>query len=274
MKLIPTTLEPLFYLYCALIYNDNKTIRLPSPQVLVAENIVELLEGVGYKKVDMPDHRYQYILSLLQSPNYKTTDQIRPLHIDIIEYIKDLSELEELQVLFNTEKEQVEEHFSLYGDNLDKVTALFNKKFDFKSKYENVYVTRNIGKSGMLIPLEKECYLILGNISFYPNIRNLIHELLHAQLKEVNLKLTDNIRNVINNLPDEVYDNYKKPYTVVEESLVRAMVVLLTKNSDYFENEELSIQDKELVLPQTYFNKLNTDNKEVFNRDYLENLSI
>ena len=32
-------LEPLFYLYCALIYNENKTVSLPQPQLEVAETI-------------------------------------------------------------------------------------------------------------------------------------------------------------------------------------------------------------------------------------------
>jgi len=274
VKLIPISLEPLFYLYCALIYNDNRTIRLPSPQIGVADRIKKILEIKNYKKINMPDHRYQYLLSLLNSPNYRPTQNIKPTHTKIIEYIGALSEIEKLQNLYENEETQVKKHLKLYGTAFDNVTKLMDEAFDFKARFEKVYVTRNFGKSGMLIPLENECYLILGNSSYKPNIRNLIHEILHAQLKEVNLKVTDNVKKLIKELPKEVYDNYGRSYTIIEESLVRALVIYLTSNSMGFEKEEFSDQDTELILPKLYLEKLNSNPKKKLTKRYLENLSL
>lgn len=222
----------------------------------------------------MPDHRYQYLLSILAADKENTEDNIRPAHKEVISYIKTLAEVEELTELKNAENAQVEKHLNLYGDTFKKVTKLFKEVFDFESKYKNIYVTRNFGKSGMFIPANNDGYLILGNISYKPNIRNLIHELLHAQLEEVNIRITQNIKNVINNLPDEIYDNYKKPYTVVEESLVSALVIYLTQKSDAFEQEEFSEQDKGLVLSEFYLKILNQDNREILSKKYLENINI
>ena len=274
MNLVPTALDKLFFLYCALIYNENNTIRLFTPQLDVANDVKRILEKSSFEKIDMPDHRYQYLLSLLSTSNDGFKGEVKPEHLSIISYIEKLSKVEELQDLLNTERRQVEEHLDSYGDNFEKVTNLFKQTFDFDTKYTNIYVTRNFGKSGMFIPLENEGYLILGNISYKPNIRNLIHELLHTQLEEVNIKITQNIKEVINKLPNEVYDNYKRPYTVVEESMVRALVVYLTHKDSNFEVEEFSEQDKELALPELYLEKLNEDNKEILSKEYLENIEI
>ncbi|MBN1162401.1 hypothetical protein JXA34_01515 [Patescibacteria group bacterium] len=274
MKLIPITFDNLFYLYCALIYNNNKTIRLPTPQLEVAENIKRILGNKDFNKITMPDHRYQYLLSILATNKENTMDNIKPTHKEVVSYIKALAEVEKLTELKNAESAQVEEHLSLYGNAFEKVTNLFKESFDFESKYKNIYVTRNFGKSGMFIPVNMDGYLILGNISYKPNIRNLIHELLHAQLEEVNIKITQNIKDIINKLPDEVYDNYKKPYTVVEESLVRSLVVYLTYKNDEFEQEKFSEQDKELVLSESYLEILHQDNRIAFSKDYLENINL
>lgn len=272
MQLKPITLESLFYLYCALIYNENTTIRLPSPQIEVAEKIKKILEAANVDKLEMPDHRYQYLLSLLNSPNYIPAKDTKVTHVSTIKYIGQLSKLSQLNILWSAEKTQVEEHLQLYGNAFEKVTSLFNRVFEFKPKFETVYVTRNFDKSGMLIPAGNEAYLILGNLSFKPNIRNLVHELLHAYLEEINLKITENVKFIINKLPDDVYSNYKKPYTVVEESLVRALVVYLTGKNSEFIREEFSEQDRELVLPEKYLKILASDNKDSFSKQYLENL--
>jgi hypothetical protein len=274
MLLAPITLDQLFFLYCALIYNNNETIQLPTPQLKVAENIREILEEQKFEKIEIPDHRYQYLLSLLSSKDNRLKDSIKPEHFPIVSYVQNLSKTEKLQSLLRDEKAQVEEHLSQYGDSFQKVTNLFKKTFSFESKYSTIYVTRNFGKSGMFIPLEEEGYLVLGNIFSKPNIRNLIHELLHAQLEEVSIKVTPNIKRIINELPDKVYDNYKRPYAVVEESLVRALVVYLTRKSSDFEEEELSEQDLGLIMPELYLKKLEKDNKDILSKDYLENLEI
>lgn len=268
MNLKPTTLDSIFFLYCALIYNENKTIMLPSPQKEVAIKIKKILESARVLKIPMPDHRYQYLLSLLCSSRKDSH------HEEVISYIENLTKIEELQPLLKEENRQVKEHLNLYEDTFETVSNLFKNAFDFNSKYETIYVTRNFGKSGMFMPLDKEGYLILGNVSFKPNIRNLIHELLHAQLEEVNIKITQNIKDVINNLPDEIYDNYKKPYAVVEESLIRALVVYLTHKNGVLEPEEFSKEDMDLVLCGLYLDVLKRDNKEIFTKEYLEGIGL
>lgn len=274
MIIKPTTLEPLFYLYCALIYNDNKTIRLPQPQIEVAKNIKKILENNNVKKIQMDDHRYQYLLSILGTIDYQINEFTKQGHEPVLEYVKSLTQIEDLKPLGEKEKSQVEEHLGLYGDAFTNVQNLLNDTFDIKPKFETIYVTRNFDKSGMLIPLEKEAYLVLGNVSFKPNIRNLIHELTHAYLEKVNLKSTPTIKDVINKLPNEVYDNYKRPYVVMEDSMVRALVVYLTDKSELFQKEELSEQDKELVLTEKYLEKLYQDNQTRITKEYLENLEI
>ena len=222
----------------------------------------------------MDDHRYQYLLSILSTTDYQSNSTTKLGHELVLDYVKSLTQLEDLKPIWESEKVQVEEHLNLYDDVISKVQQLFNDFFDIKSKFETIYITRNFDKSGMLIPLEKEAYLILGNISYRPNIRNLIHELTHAYLKEINLKITSNIKNIINKIPDEIYDNYKKPYVVVEESMVRALVVYLTDKCESFQKEELSQQDKELVLTEKFLDRLYTDNITKISKEYLENIEI
>lgn len=274
MIIKPITLEPLFYLYCALIYTDNKTIRLPQPQLQVAEEIKKILEKNNIKKIEMDDHRYQYLLTILGTTDYQINEYTKQGHEPVLEYVKSLTQIEDLKPLWEKEKAQVEEHLSMYGDAFINVQELLNNTFDIKLKFETIYVTRNFGKSGMLIPLKTEAYLILGNISYKPNIRNLIHELTHAYLEEVNLKSTPIIKDVINKLPNEVYDNYKRPYVVMEDSMVRALVVYLTDKSELFQKEDLSEQDKELVLTEKYLDKLYQDNPTKLTKEYLENIEL
>ena len=274
MIIKPTTLEPLFYLYCALIYNGNKTIRLPQPQLQVAEEIKKILEKNNIKEIEMDDHRYQYLLTILGTTNYQINEYTKQGHEPVLEYIKSLTLIEDLKPVWEKEKSQVEEHLSMYGGAFTNAQELLNNTFDIKPKFETIYVTRNFGKSGMLIPLNTEAYLILGNISYKPNIRNLLHELTHAYLEEVDLKSTPTIKDVINKLPNEMYDNYKKPYAIMEDSVVRALVVYLTDRSELFQKEELSDQDRELVLTEKYLDKLYKDNPAKITKEYLENIEL
>ena len=126
----------------------------------------------------------------------------------------------------------------------------------------------------MCIPTKNAFYIVVSWNSSEPNVRNIIHEIMHAYVDEVELMISDNIKAIINNLPDEVFSNYKKAHTVVYESLVRALVVYLSSRDQSIENQRFSEDDIELQLPKRYLQKLENDSQEVISKEYLSNLQI
>lgn len=274
MNLKTQPIDKLFYLYCALVYNNNKTIRIPDSKHELVKKIVKMLKSKNVAQFRMDDHRYQYLLSLLNSENYEQSLQVNPNHVPVLTYIKLLSELPELQDLWKGEQVELNGYLTKYSEAINKIPEIFSKYFDFEPQVKDVIITRNVGKSGMLIPTSNVFYLIIGNITDEVNLRNLTHELLHAYLREANLPLNDDFRAKIDNLPAEILDNYKSDYTLIEEFVVRALVVYLSELEDFIPKQEFSEEDKLMKYPEIIYKNLKKEEVKKFSKDYFENLKI
>lgn len=261
-----------FYLYCALLFNDNQTVRYSKDTEALKEKVDEILDRNDFEHLSMPEHRYQYLLSVLNSNNFKPNEDTNKSHDEVLAYVKKLSELPEMQQLWEEEKKALHESLKEYDKPLIAVANLFKTRFDFEPAVNEFYVTRNWDKSGMRIPTKNAEYILVSWNSSKPNVRNIIHEIAHAYVDEIEIPVTENIKTIINNLPDEVFDNYKRAYTVVYESLVRALVIYLSNLDPNIEDQDFSQEDTELVLPKVYLEKLKHDSPKVITKDYLSTL--
>lgn len=263
-----------FFLYSALLFNNNETIRYSKNTEDLKAEVTTILERNSVDHLPMPDHRYQYLLSVLNSKDYESIEDNREAHREVLKYIKSLSDVPELQELWMKKRRELEEDLKNYITPIQEVTTLFKTYFDFEPKVSTFYVTRNWDKSGMCIPTKDSFYVITSWNSSKPNIRNIIHEIMHAYINEVELPISDEIKTVINNLPDEVFNYYKKSPTVVYESLVRALVIYLSRKFKNIEIQELSEDDISLQLPEMYLKKLEIDSPEVIAKEYLSKLAL
>ena len=263
-----------FFLYCALLFNNNESVRYSKNTVNLRVEVEKILELNNVEHISMPDHRYQYLLSVLNSNYYESTAETKKSHDEILKYVKSISELPEMKKLWEMERKELALSLKSYDKPIEAVKNLFKTYFDFEPKINNFYVTRNWDKSGMCIPTKGAFYVVASWNSSEPNVGNIIHEIMHAYVDEVELGLTDNIKTIINNLPDGIFSNYKKAYTVVYESLVRALVVYLSGKDKDIEDQVFSEDDIALQLPEKYLQRLETDSPKVISKDYLSHLTI
>ena len=263
-----------FFLYCALLYNNNESVRYSKNTENLKTAVTSILERNKVEHISMPDHRYQYLLSILNSNNYEPTEDIRKSHSEMLGYVKSISIIPEMQELWEENRNELSESLKSYDSPIKTVMNLFKTYFDFEPKVAKFYVTRNWDKSGMCIPTKDAFYIVASWNSSEPNVRNIIHEIMHAYIDEVELPISDGIKVIINNLPDEVFSNYKKAHTVVYESLVRALVVYLSGKDSDIESQKFSEDDIALQLPEKYLQKLKVDSPKVISKDYLSNLTI
>ena len=263
-----------FYLYCALLFNNNETVRYLKNTENLKVKVDKILERNNVERISMPDHRYQYLLSIMNSHNYEPTEDTKKMHSEILKHVKSISELPEMQKLWDKESKELSESLESYDKPVKAVTNLFKTYFDFEPKINKFYVTRNWDKSGMCVPTKEAFYIIASWNSSEPNVRNIIHEIMHTYVDEAELSISDNIKTIINNLPDKVFSNYKKAHTVVYESLVRALVIYLSSKDPDIENQMFSDEDIELQLPEKYLQKLESDSPEIISKVYLSNLTI
>ena len=263
-----------FFLYCALIFNNNESVRYSKNTENLKTAVTAILERNKVEHITMPDHRYQYLLSVLNSKNYEPTEETRKSHDGVLKYVKSLSNIPEMQELWEENRKELSESLKSYDAPIKAIVSLFNTYFDFEPKVAKFCVTRNWDKSGMCIPTKDTFHIVVSWNSSEPNVRNIIHEIMHAYIDEAELPISDGIKTIINNLPDEVFSNYKKAHTVVYESLVRALVVYLSGKDSTIESQEFSEDDIALQLPEKYLQKIKVDSPKVISKDYLSNLTI
>ena len=79
-----------FFLYCALIFNNNESVRYSKNTENLKTAVTLILERNKVEHVSMPDHRYQYLLSVLNSNNYEPTEETRKSHDEVLKYVKSL----------------------------------------------------------------------------------------------------------------------------------------------------------------------------------------
>jgi hypothetical protein len=263
-----------FYLYCALLFNNNESVRYSKNTEILKTKVDKILELNKVERIPMPDHRYQYLLSVLNSNNYKPTEGRREPHDEILKYIEYISELPEMKTLWEKNRTELVDGLKSYAKPIKDVVKLFKTHFDFEPIVNNFYVTRNWDRSGMSIPTKKAFYIIVGWNSTEPNVRNIIHEIMHAYANEVELRISNNIETIINGLSNEIFSNYKKTRTIVYESLVRALVVYLSKKCPDVGSQDLSEEDLELQLPAKYLQRLECDAPEIISKEYLSSIQI
>jgi hypothetical protein len=179
-----------------------------------------------------------------------------------------------MRELWEENRKELAESLKSYDTTIKSVINLVKTYLDFEPKVARFYVTRNWDKSGMCIATKNAFYIVASWNSPKPNVRNIIHEITHAYIDEVELPISDGIKTIINNLPEEIFSNYKKATTVVYESLVRALVVYLSGKYNGVEDQAFTEDDIALQLPEKYLQKLEVESPKVISKEYLYNLTI
>jgi hypothetical protein len=263
-----------FFLYCALLFNNNESVRYSKNTENLKTAVTAILEGNKVEHIAMPDHRYQYLLSVLNSKNYKPTEETRKSHEEVLTYVKSISLIPEMRELWEENRKELSDSLKSYDTPIRAIINLFKTYFDFEPKVGKFCITRNWDKSGMCIPTKDTFYIIACWNSSEPNVRNIIHEIMHAYIDEVELPISEGIKTIINNLPEDVFSNYKKAHTVVYESLVRALVVYLSCKDNAVDNQKFSEDDIALQLPEKYLQKLEADSPKIISKEYLSDLTV
>lgn len=263
-----------FFTYCALLFNDNHSINYSKNTENLKAEVCKTLEKSNFPHIQMPDHRYQYLLSILNSDGYVPNNNTNKDHDEILNYVKTISEISDMKALWLKKQQEVKEELKLYEKPINKLTKFFKDYFDFEPKVNTFSITRNWDRSGMCIPTKDAHYILVGWNSNVPNLRNAVHEIMHMYVEEVDLNISIELQKMIDQLPDEVFNKYRKSYVIAYESLVRALVVYLTSMSEAIEKQEFSKEDLLLQLPEKYLAKLISDSPKCISKDYLSNLSL
>ena len=169
-----------FFLYCALLFNNNESVRYSKNTENLKTAVTAILERNKVEHITMPDHRYQYLLSVLNSKNYEPTEETRKSHDGVLKYVKSLSNIPEMQELWEENRKELSESLKSYDAPIKAIVSLFNTYFDFEPKVAKFCVTRNWDKSGMCIPTKDTFHIVVSWNSSEPNVRNMMPEIMHA----------------------------------------------------------------------------------------------
>ena len=155
---------------------------------------------------------------------------------------------------------------------LSDIIKIAERFFKFKPEINKLIFTVNLLESyyrGFSIQIEKTGYLITGP-SNSPNIRNLLHELIHFYVKNIDtFKIPQYI---IQKIPKDVVSNYGD--SLLSESLVRTLVVYLSQKNNVMPKQEFNPNDISMIYPQKFLDLLNKKSVDHLTKNQIKNLLI
>ena len=273
MNLKTAKLQKHFYMYCALFYANNRTLGYKEWVSDLRDKVVAILEKNNIYKLDMPMHSYHYLMGLFNPNGYKDNGYEMKLGAKILDYVDQLSQIDELQKLRKEYEADFDQRLKEFEERFDDIKVFFSKHFDFEPDVKTFYLTRNWDTSGKCIVTEDDCYILVGWKKEGINLNQILHELTHSYLDKCNLTIPDDVNFYSEKMPKEVIESYARPSAFVEESSTRAIVVYLSRLEKNITDYSLVGTDLDMLLPVKYLEVLETETPVTFTVEYLNKLT-
>ena len=100
MQLETIKLPKHFYMYCALIHANNRTLGFNDAGKELSRKIVNVLEKLNIKKLTMPMHSYHYLMGMLNLEGYEDNGRAMKPIKEVLDYVAMLSSIPELQIIW------------------------------------------------------------------------------------------------------------------------------------------------------------------------------
>lgn len=252
MRIYKKPLINLFYLYAALNYNGYDKENNSKGMHPFRKKVRDYLQNKFVPKFNFCFHPYQYTKEILIN-NLIISSKTNPDFIPTIEYLQRFIKETNLTILEKDFLAETKKAIEPYSKTLPKIIKITQEFFTFQPESQKIIFTVNLLESyyrGFSIQIEKTGYLITGP-SESPNIRNLLHELIHFYINTI--KAPEIPASHIKKLPKEIIDNYDD--FLLSESLIRALVIYLSRkfNLGY---QELNLNDELMLYPQRFLELL------------------
>jgi len=262
----------LFYLYAALNYNgydkeNNKTGMHP-----FRKKVRDYLQNQSAPKFDFCYHPYQYTKQTLTTKNLNPSSETNPDFIPAIKYLQEFIKKANLTTLKEDFLQETKEAIKPYQDILPDIIKTAKEFFKFQPKINKLIFTVNLLESyyrGFSIQIEKTGYLVTGP-SDSPNIRNLLHELIHFYINDIDTPKIS--QSIIQEIPKDIISNYGD--NLLSESLVRALVIYLSQKNNIIPKQEFNPNDISMIYPQKFLNLLNKKSVDHLIKNQIKNLFV
>mgnify|MGYP001267185648 CR=1 FL=1 len=262
----------LFYLYAALNYNGYDKENNKKGMYPFRIKVRDYLKNQSLPKFNFCYHPYQYTKQILITENLNPSSITNIDFIPTIEYIQEFTKKANLKNLEEDFTQSTNEAIEKYQDILPNILKIVGDFFQFQPEINKLIFTVNIIESyyrGFSIQIEKVGYLITGP-SESPNIRNLLHELIHFYIKVIDHPKTH--RFTTKEIPKDIIKNYKD--NLLSESLVRALVIYLSQKNNIIPEQKFSPTDISMIYPQKFLELLNKESVTNLTKNQIENLFI
>lgn len=220
----------------------------------------------------MPKHSYHYIMELLNPEGYNDNGIFMSPDKEVSKYLTALSKIPELQKIFQEYETELDKKLTEYENKFPDILNFFQSNFSFNPDISKFNITRNWDASGKCIQTKDSYYILVGWKKDGINLRQILHEIMHAYVNKCSLTMPKNFTTLINKIPKYVFEDYAKPNIILEESVVRALVVYLSHRDNKITDYSLSEDDLAMVLPSLYLKVLETTNPNPITKSYLDNL--
>ncbi len=262
----------LFYLYAALNYNgydkeNNKTGMHP-----FRKKIINHLRNQSLPKFNFCYHSHQYTKQILTIKNLNPSSKTNTDFIPAIKYLQEFTKKANLNTLKKDFLQETKKAIKPYQDILPDIIEITEKFFKFQPKINELIFTVNLLESyyrGFSIQIEKTGYLVTGP-SDSPNIRNLLHELIHFYINDIDAPKIP--QSIIQEIPKDVISNYGD--NLLSESLVRALVIYLSQKNNIIPKQEFNPNDISMIYPQKFLNLLNKKSVDHLTKKQIKKLFI
>lgn len=263
-----------FYLYCALMYADNRTVGYNEVVEDLRNKVVEILVSRGIPKINMPKHSYHYLMGLLNTQGYYDNETFMKADIEMLNYVSKLAKIPELQKLQTSYEEDLNKRLGEYKERFSDIENFFESHFDFQPKIHKYFITRNWDTSGKCLLCEDAYYILVGWKIQGINLKQIIHEIMHSYIRECKLLIPKDIKEYMQKIPTHVFEDYAKPNILIEESFVRALVVYVSGIDNNITGYTFSEDDKSMMLPQLYLDILEKNKQSILTKEYLNNIAL
>jgi hypothetical protein len=242
-------IKSLLVLYVALNYNgydnENNSKGMYSLRIWVRE----YLENKQIERYDFKWHPYQYTKVVLSINN------LNPDFLPAINYLKKFVEQSEFESIWPKIEKETEMALVPYRKLVEKAIRRVDEVFEMSRASGDILFTVNLLESywrGFSIQDKGRTILITGP-SDEPNISNVVHEYMHSYFNDVDFGEVDD--NLYSKISEELQKNYPKNM-IVEESLIRAMEVYLSRHHGIPGGTEFGNQARDLGFPKIYLERL------------------
>jgi len=262
----------LFYVYAALNYNGYAKENNKKGMYPFRKKVREYLRNQSLPKFNFCYHPYQYTKQILTTKNLNPSSKTNTNFIPAIKYLQEFTKKANLSALKKNFLQETKKAIRPYQDILPDIIKITEEFFKFQPEINELIFTVNLLESycrGFSIQIEKTGYLITGP-SDHPNIRNLLHELMHFYVKNIDTPKIP--RSIIQKIPKDIVSNYED--NLLSESFVRALVVYLSQKNNIMPEQEFSSSDISMIYPQKFLNLLNKKSVNYLTKNQIKYLFI